>query len=82
MMTEMNKGIRCGNHGTMKFYHASVQDVRECYEWSSAQELPAWMIGEDPDYVRPTSSGEKIRGWYDLPIAASMWASDARSIER
>jgi len=26
--------------------------------------------------------GVKINGWWDLPIAAHVWASDARQIER
>lgn len=87
---ETNKGIRCGNHGNAKFYHATIEDVRECFAFSRAErrrrwlgeaEIPSWMTDEDPNFVRPTD-GKRMRGWWDLPIAASMWRADAWDIER
>lgn len=86
---QINKGVRCGNHGGVKIYHATVADVRECYEWTRAQkdahtaDLPSWITDEDPDFVRPAPrEGRKVSGWWNLPIARTMWHADAASIER
>ena len=52
-------------------------------EDTEAAELPAWMTGGDADYARPLpSEGRRVRGWWDLPIAESMWRADARQVER
>ena len=35
------------------------------------------------DYISYRSQrGIRINGWWDLPVAAHMWATDARQIER
>ena len=41
--------------------------------------LPSWMIDEDADYVRPLPTQRiAFSGWWDLPIAATMWGADAQ----
>lgn len=32
------EGVRCGNHPGVKVYHASTDEVRECYEQTRYQE--------------------------------------------
>lgn len=87
--------VRCGNHEG-RVYHDSAAQVRACYAThfsrkritEAAREpeqpeiaLPSWLTDEDADYVRPLPSpGRQVRGWWDLPMAASMWGADAANI--
>jgi len=87
--------VRCGNHDS-RIYHDSAREVRECYASHFSKKritealtepaapeiaLPSWMIDEDPDYIRPMPSESRtVRGWWDLPIAATMWGADARDL--
>jgi len=87
--------VRCGNHGD-KIYHDSAQAVRACYASHFSRKritealtepaepeiaLPAWMTDEDPRYVRPLpSQRRRMRGWWELPIAETMWGADAREV--
>lgn len=46
-------------------------------------EVPAWMCGTEPtpdsdDAV--TGTPTRVGGWWNLPMAADMWAADARDL--
>lgn len=62
--------IRCGS---CKGRHISVAAVRECYWQAEADEA---MMEE----ARAEESRERSSGWWNLPIAASMWAADGRDL--
>jgi hypothetical protein len=62
-----NRGVKCGNHSCVA-YHCTIAEVKACYA---------------PHFShRQIHQAGTVRGWWDLPIAASMWSADANLIER
>lgn len=62
-----NRGVKCGNHSSVA-HHCSIDEVRACYAAHFSE--------------RRVRQAGPVRGWWDLPIAESMWRADAAILER
>jgi hypothetical protein len=88
------QGIRCGNHGRARVYHLSATEVRECFQETqynleeaareAAAERGLERHLEDRGYeeARAQEAHDAATGWWNLPVAASMWAADSRDLYR